>query len=208
MFCAIFSNDRCWTSWNVKLLKIILASCKEYRDTKLLPFHWDFLPFHWDVLCFTFHYFSSWKPSWLVCFYLILKQLNKGIILTQIWSKLMAADVYLGLQNCKKSKWLHARNILAQNWINFNQGLRYCHFHVYTIFSNSPWWLSWIVHLHKFEQVYLLIKLKRSSLSNASSKYRLQSTGLEIFFQTNLSCRASAPKNYLALLLRSENEKT
>ena len=38
--------------------------------------------------------------------------------------------------------------------------------------------------------------------------------GLEIFFQTNLSCRASAPKNsliltknLLALLLRSENEK-
>ena len=38
--------------------------------------------------------------------------------------------------------------------------------------------------------------------------------GLEIFFQTNLSCRASAPKNSLvltknslALLLRRENEK-
>ena len=40
------------------------------------------------------------------------------------------------------------------------------------------------------------------------------SSGLEIFFQTNLSCRASAPKNslvltknLLALLFRSENEK-
>ena len=38
--------------------------------------------------------------------------------------------------------------------------------------------------------------------------------GFEIFFQTNLSCRASAPenslvltKNLLALLLRSENVK-
>ena len=40
----------------------------------------------------------------------------------------------------------------------------------------------------------------------------LTGAGLEIFFQTNLSCRASAPenslvltKNLLALLLRSEN---
>ena len=38
-------------------------------------------------------------------------------------------------------------------------------------------------------------------------------SGLEIFFQTNLSCRVSAPinslvltKNLLALLLRSDNE--
>ena len=42
----------------------------------------------------------------------------------------------------------------------------------------------------------------------------INTAGLEIFFQTNLSCRASAPKNslvltknLLALLLRSENEK-
>ena len=44
--------------------------------------------------------------------------------------------------------------------------------------------------------------------------YFFATSGLEIFFQTNLSCRASAPKNslvltknLLALLLRSEKEK-
>ena len=54
----------------------------------------------------------------------------------------------------KKSKQLHTRNILAQSWINFNQYfLRYCHFHVYAIFSNGPWCPSLIVNLHKYEMV-------------------------------------------------------
>ena len=47
-------------------------------------------------------------------------------------------------------------NILAQRRINFNQWvLRYCHFRVYAIFSNSPWRPSWIVNLHKYETVTL-----------------------------------------------------
>ena len=48
----------------------------------------------------------------------------------------------------------------------------------------------------------------------AGERSRVRESGLEIFFQTNLSCRASAPKNslvlpknLLALLFRSENEK-
>ena len=45
----------------------------------------------------------------------------------------------LECQTPKKSKWLQAIIILAQIWINFNQGFkRYCHFHVHDIFSNSP----------------------------------------------------------------------
>ena len=54
---------------------------------------------------------------------------------------------------------------------------------------------------------------ERDGLRLSSAVPKIQS-GLEIFFQTNLSCRASAPKNslvltknLLALLLRSENEK-
>ena len=40
---------------------------------------------------------------------------------------LTADDGHLGMQNCEKSKWLHIINILAQSWVNFNQGfLRYC----------------------------------------------------------------------------------
>ena len=46
---------------------------------------------------------------------------------------------HLIMPNCKKSKLLHTRNILAQSWINFNQRfLRYRHFHVYAIFDNGP----------------------------------------------------------------------
>ena len=55
------------------------------------------------------------------------------------------------------------------------------------------------------------IKSKTSYAYQAPEK---TAAGLEIFFQTNLSCRASAPKNslvltknLLALLLKSENEK-
>ena len=33
------------------------------------------------------------------------------------------------------------------------RGLGYCRFHVYAIFSNGPWRLFWIAHLHKFETV-------------------------------------------------------
>ena len=56
----------------------------------------------------------------------------------------------------RKSKQFHTRNILAQSLINFNQWfLRYCYFRVYAIFSNGPWWPSWIVNLHKHEKVPL-----------------------------------------------------
>ena len=61
---------------------------------------------------------------------------------------------HLGIPNCKKIQRIHTRNILTQRQINFNQWfLRYCHFRVYAIFSNSPWWPSWIVNLHKYEIV-------------------------------------------------------
>ena len=102
------------------------------------------------------------------------KQLIARIILTQIWSKslavieilsfscsallLVAANSgHLGMPNCKKSKRLHTRNILAQSWINTNQWfLSYRHFHcLYAIFSNGPWRPSWIVKLHKYEMVSL-----------------------------------------------------
>ena len=44
-------------------------------------------------------------------------------------------------------------------WINCNQWfLRYCHIRIYAIFSNSPWWPSWIVNLNKFE----IIPFKKS----------------------------------------------
>ena len=106
---------------------------------------------------------GPWRPSWKVYFYLILKQLNARIILTQIWSKSIqrffetlcsCSALFLGMPNCIKSKLLHTRNILAQSWINFKQWfLRYRHFRVYAIFSNGPWRPSWIVNLHKFEMV-------------------------------------------------------
>ena len=61
---------------------------------------------------------------------------------------------HLGIPNCKKIQWIHTRNILVQRRINFNQWfLRYCHFRVYAIFSNSPWRPSWILNLHKYEIV-------------------------------------------------------
>ena len=61
---------------------------------------------------------------------------------------------HLGIPNCKKIQRIHTTNILAQRRINFNQWvLRYCHFRVYAIFSNSPWRPSWIVNLHKYEIV-------------------------------------------------------
>ena len=50
----------------------------------------------------------------------------------------MANGGHLGMPNCKKSKQLHTRNILALNWINFNQWfLKYRHFRVYAVFSNG-----------------------------------------------------------------------
>ena len=56
----------------------------------------------------------------------------------------------LGMPNCKKSKRLHRRNILARSWINTNQWfLSYRHFHcLYAIFSNGPWRPSWIVFFY------------------------------------------------------------
>ena len=57
-------------------------------------------------------------------------------------------------QTAKKIQQIHTRNILVQRRINFNQWfLRYCHFRVYAIFSNSPWRPSWILNLHKYEIV-------------------------------------------------------
>ena len=82
-----------------------------------------------------------------VYFHLMWKQLIARIILTQIWSTSLAVieilsfscsalllvtanSDHLGMPNCKKSKRLHTRNILAQNWINTNQWfLSYRHFH-------------------------------------------------------------------------------
>ena len=64
------------------------------------------------------------------------------------------------------------------------------------------------------EQLYIYEKATSEIQMNGSKGEWLRTTGLEIFFQTNLSCRASAPKNslvlaknILALLLSSENEK-
>ena len=84
-------------------------------------------------------------------FYLILKQLNTRIIWMQILSKsfqlLLSISSFVQLSatpdgghlemlNCEKSRWLYAIIILAQSWVNFNKWfLRYCHFHVYAIFS-------------------------------------------------------------------------
>ena len=64
---------------------------------------------------------------------------------------------HLGMLNCKKSKRLHRKNILARSWINTNQWfLSYLHFHcLYANFSNGPWRPSWIVNLHKYEMVSL-----------------------------------------------------
>ena len=73
---------------------------------------------------------GPWRPSWIV-------NLHKFEIVP-----------------LRKSKWLHARNIQAQRWINFIQWfLRYCHFQVCVIFRNSPWQPSWMVNLHKYEMV-------------------------------------------------------
>ena len=73
---------------------------------------------------------------------------------------------HLGMPNCKKSKWVHTRNILAQSWINFNQWfLKYCHFHVDAIFSKSPWRPSWKVNLHKFV-IDPLKKIKTASFGH------------------------------------------
>ena len=78
---------------------------------------------------------GPWQPSLQVYFYLILKQLNVRIILTQVKSKsirrllsfscsvlflVTANGGHFGLPNCENSKRLHTRNILVQNWINFN----------------------------------------------------------------------------------------
>ena len=66
------------------------------------------------------------------------KQLNARIILTysvkinlavtEIFSfscsalfLVMESGRHLGMPNCKNSKWVHTRNILAQSWINFNK---------------------------------------------------------------------------------------
>ena len=73
---------------------------------------------------------------------------------------------HLGMPNCKKSKWRQTRSILAQSWINFNQWfLRYCHFCVYAMFSNGPYWPSWIISLHKFE----IVPLKKSKRRHTTS---------------------------------------
>ena len=62
----------------------------------------------------------------------------------------------LECQIANTSKQLHTRNIMSQNWINFNQWfLRYRRFCVYAIFSNGPSHPSWIVNLHRFEIVPL-----------------------------------------------------
>ena len=106
--------------------------------------------------------------------HLILKQLIARIILTQIWSNSLAVikilsfscsalslvtanGGHLGMPNCKTSKRLHRRNILARTWISTNQWfLSYRHFHcLYAIFSKGPWRPSWIVNLHKYEMVSL-----------------------------------------------------
>ena len=104
--------------------------------------------------------------------HLILKQFIARIILTQIWSyslifiKILSFSCsalllvsanggHLGMLNCKKSKRLHRKNILARSWINTNQWfLSYRHFHcLYANFSNGLWRPSWIVNLHKYEMV-------------------------------------------------------
>ena len=87
-----------------------------------------------------------------------------------------ADNPHPGLQHCKKSKWLHTRNILAQSWINFNQGFfRYCCFQVYAIFRTSPWQPFRIAPLHKLKQFYsetIVIKLDQThSCFLASEQY-------------------------------------
>ena len=61
---------------------------------------------------------------------------------------------HFGMPNCKKIKIALHKKHSATSWINFNQGFwRYCHFHVYAIFSNGSWRPSWIIDLHKLETV-------------------------------------------------------
>ena len=43
--------------------------------------------------------------------------------------------------------------VLQAQFSSYRWFLRYCHFRVYAIFSNSPWQSSWIVNLHKYEIV-------------------------------------------------------
>ena len=86
------------------------------------------------------------------------------------------------MPNCKKSEQLHTRNSLAQSWINFNQWLlRNCHFRVYAIFSNGPWWPSWIVNLHKFEIVpFKILKTTSCKKQSGTKLYQFQPTVLEV----------------------------
>ena len=132
MFCAIFSNDKWWPSWNANLQKIKTPSHKKHSGTKLDQYQ----PMVLGILSFSCLYaiFSNGPclPSWIV-------NLHKFEIHVVPFKKIKIAS-------CKKH--------LAQSWINFNQWfLRYCHFLVYAISSNSHWWRSWIVNFHKYETV-------------------------------------------------------
>ena len=109
--------------------KIKTVSSKKYHGTKLDQFQPWFLRYR-HFRAYAIFSNGSWRPSSTV-------SLHKFEIVL-----------------FKKSKPLHTRNILTLNWIDFILWfLRYCHFRVCAIFSNGPWWPSWIVSLHTYEMV-------------------------------------------------------
>ena len=135
MSCASFGNER-WGHFgtpNCKKKKEIEKKIKENKigfmqgpcDTKLLQFHCDFF----SVSLFAIYSNGSHRGRFILFNFEITQRSHFGSKYTQCILRycyfhvlLMAEDGHLGMQNYKKSKWFHTRNILAQNWIIFNQG--------------------------------------------------------------------------------------
>ena len=128
-FCASFSNSKWRHSWNAKLQKSIRHHTRNILAKSWINFNQWFLIYR-HLCVYAIFNNGPWWPSWIV-------NLHKFKIVSY-----------------KQSKRLYTGNILAQGWINFIQWfLRYCYFRVCSILSNSPWWPSWIVSLHKYEMV-------------------------------------------------------
>ena len=129
MFCAIFSNCRWGHLKERQIQKSFMQRSFRYKvgmiPLNFFQFH-NFLFLVMDAIL-TGHYYLILKRT--QCknrFHTNLVKLHAVVI--EIFSfscfelLLVTADYgHRGMKNCKKSKRLHTRNILAQSWINFNR---------------------------------------------------------------------------------------
>ena len=111
------------------------------------------MPFRFSL--FHILIFLVMKPSWPVYFYLIWKQCKNHFDTNLIKIHLTVIEIlliycfalflvtansdHLGMPNCKKSNWLHARIVVIQNWYDSIEIFFVSHFDIFNNRSHPDW---------------------------------------------------------------------